>query len=424
MATDLPNPFWSEAVQQEFQRTQQQSETAGDRDATTMREIDETQNEPTYQLDAREQVPPGTVGLAAQGQTVQGEPGSGDHSGERPGHDAVQVHPDVASPAPRSVAGLSEFSNMERGFGMREARVDDRELVPDYAATPAPPGLQSALLTGMGDMMRELLQTQLSEQLAPVFERLGRLESERSSEVSAVSALEPPQRMTLARVEARQTGAQVAVPMSVESGFSSGAVAKAALAGRPDEHAQENQSLGGVVAVAEPTNSENQVEECRQSLSVKMSQQTKESTKRARAVRTQGYILQRSLAVAAAFCPAALAAALPPALTLHLPRRDDDEMTGRRRRDDATRIEAGTDDTMARRRVPVVRTTSVARRRGGASGGETRSLPLTVAAGPSLAATLAAAPIAHAAAQVLTRCFTRGHGGEGNDDGTHNQHSW
>ena len=108
-------------------------------------------------------------------------------------------------------------------------------------------------------MMRELLQTQLSEQLAPVFERLGRLESERSSEVSAVSALEPPQRMTLARVEARQTGAQVAVPMSVESGFSSGAVAKAALAGRPDEHAQENQSLGGVVAVAEPTNSENQV---------------------------------------------------------------------------------------------------------------------------------------------------------------------
>ena len=107
MATDLPNPFWSEAVQQEFQRTQQQSETAGDRDATTMREIDETQNEPTYQLDAREQVPPGTVGLAAEGQTVQGEPGSGDHSGERPGHDAVQVHPDVASPAPRSVAGLS-----------------------------------------------------------------------------------------------------------------------------------------------------------------------------------------------------------------------------------------------------------------------------------------------------------------------------
>ena len=259
MATDLPNPFWSEAVQQEFQRTQQQSETAGDRDATTMREIDETQNEPTYQLDAREQVPPGTVGLAAEGQTVQGEPGSGDHSGERPGHDAVQVHPDVASPAPRSVAGLSEFSNMERGFGLREARVDDRELVPDYAAMPAPPGLQFALLTGMGDMMRELLQTQLSEQLAPVFERLGRLESERSSEVSAVSALEPPQRMTLARVEARQTGVQVAVPMSVESGFSSGAVAKAALAGRPDEHVQENQSLGGVVAVAEPTNSENQV---------------------------------------------------------------------------------------------------------------------------------------------------------------------
>ena len=79
------------------------------------------------------------------------------------------------SPAPRSVAGLSDFSNMERGLGLREARVDDQELVPDYASMPAPPGLQSALLTGMGDMMRELLQTQLTAQLAPVFERLGRL---------------------------------------------------------------------------------------------------------------------------------------------------------------------------------------------------------------------------------------------------------
>ena len=210
MATDLPNPFWSEAVQQEFQRTQQQAETAGDRDAATMREIDETQQEPNYQLESREQVPSGAVGLTAQDQTVfQAEPVSSNDSGNMPGHGSVQVQPTITSPAPRSVAGLSDFSNMERGLGLREARVDDQELVPDYASMPAPPGLQSALLTGMGDM------TQLTAQLAPVFERSGRLESERSSEVSAVSALEAPERMTLARVEARQTEAQVAVPVSV-----------------------------------------------------------------------------------------------------------------------------------------------------------------------------------------------------------------
>ena len=215
MATDLPNPFWSEAVQQEFQRTQQQAETAGDRDAATMREIDETQQEPNYQLESREQVPSGAVGLTAQDQTVfQDGPVSSNDSGNMPGHGSVQVQP-ITSPAPRSVAGLSDFSNMERGLGLREARVDDQELVPDYASMRAPPGLQSALLTGMGDMMRELLQTQLTAQLAPVFERLGRLENERSSEVSAVSALEAPERMTLARVEARQTEAQVAVPVSV-----------------------------------------------------------------------------------------------------------------------------------------------------------------------------------------------------------------
>ena len=213
MATDLPNPFWSEAVQQEFQRTQQQAETAGDRDASTMREIDETQQEPNYQLESREQVPSGAVGLTAQDQTVfQAGPVSSNDSGNMPGHGSVQIQPTITSPAPRSVAGLNDFSNMERGLGLREARVDDQELVPDYASMPAPPGLQSALLTGMGDMMRELLQTQLTAQLAPVFERLGRLESERSSEVSAVSALEAPEMMTLARVEARQTEAQVAVP--------------------------------------------------------------------------------------------------------------------------------------------------------------------------------------------------------------------
>ena len=206
---------WSEAAQQEFQRTQQQAETAGDRDAATMSEIDETQQEPNYQLESREQVPSGAVGLTAQGQTVfQAGPVSSNDSGSMPGHGSVQVQPTITSPAPRSVAGLSDFSNMERGLGLREARVDDQELVPDYASMPAPPGLQSALLTGMGDMMRELLQTQLTAQLAPVFERLGRLESERSSEVSAVSALEAPERMTLARVEARQTEAQVAVPVS------------------------------------------------------------------------------------------------------------------------------------------------------------------------------------------------------------------
>ena len=240
MATDLPNPFWSEAVQQEFQRTQQQAETAGDRDATTMREIDETQQEPNYQLESREQVPSGAVGLTAQDQTVfQAGPVSSNDSGNMPGHGSVQVQPTITSPAPRSVAGLSDFSNMERGLGLREARVDNQELVPDYASMPAPPGLQSALLTGMGDMMRELLQTQLTAQLAPVFERLGRLESERSSEVSAVSALEAPERMTLARVEARQTEAQVAVPVNVAdptalgSKPGSSAVDPAALAGRP-----------------------------------------------------------------------------------------------------------------------------------------------------------------------------------------------
>ena len=172
-----------------------------------MREIDETQQEPNYQLESREQVPSGAVGLTLQDQTVfQAGPVSSNDSGNVPGHGSVQVQPTITSPAPRSVAGLSDFSNMERGLGLREARVDDQELVPDYASMPAPPGLQSALLTGMGDMMRELLQTQLTAQLAPVFERLGRLES---------AALEAPERMTLARVEARQTEAQVAVPVSV-----------------------------------------------------------------------------------------------------------------------------------------------------------------------------------------------------------------
>ena len=144
MATDLPNPFWSEAVQQEFQRTQQQAETAGDRDATTMREIDETQQEPNYQLESREQVPSGAVGLTAQDQTVfQAGPVSSNDSGNMPGHGSVQVQPTITSPAPRSVAGLSDFSNMERGLGLREARVDDQELVPDYASMPVVRGFGS-----------------------------------------------------------------------------------------------------------------------------------------------------------------------------------------------------------------------------------------------------------------------------------------
>ena len=273
MATDLPNPFWSEAVQQEFQRTQQQAETAGGRDAATMREIDETQQEPNYQLESREQVPSGAVGLMAQDQTVfQAGPVSSNDSGNMPGHGSVQVQPTITSPAPRSVAGLSDFLNMERGLGLREARVDDQELVPDYASMPAPPGLQSALLTEMGDMMRELLQTQLTAQLAPVFESLGRLESERSSEVSAVSALDAPERITLARVEARQTEAQVAVPVSAVDPIALGsrpgssAVDPAALAGRPSlgdevlkaiEHHPGRHDRGTQDVHMEPANPEN-----------------------------------------------------------------------------------------------------------------------------------------------------------------------
>ena len=65
------------------------------------------------------------LNLLAQDQTVfQAGPVSSNDSGNAPKHGFAQVQPTITSPAPRSVAGLNDFSNMERELGLREARVD------------------------------------------------------------------------------------------------------------------------------------------------------------------------------------------------------------------------------------------------------------------------------------------------------------
>ena len=199
----LPNPFWSDAVQQEFQRAK--AESTGIRDSAVMREVDDTQQEPDYQQPLQEQANTSTVGMTHPAQEgfeaglSAGEQLDRDEVSHQESPVAAFRDPAQASPGPRSTAGLSDFSNMERGA---RVRVDDQELVPDYSTMPSM-GMQAhtGFLSDMSNMMTELMKLQL----APVVERLERLESAstKSSEVSAIPSLNAAERMTTAKLEHR-----------------------------------------------------------------------------------------------------------------------------------------------------------------------------------------------------------------------------
>ena len=192
---NFPNPFWSDAVQQEFRRAQQVvQEDPGERGAA-IREGDESEREPPYELGPHAQETP----EAGAGDAVPQESVPQPAEELRSINPAQQQEPEAqvardASPGHYSVTGLSEFSAMERGtmkgleaLGLRE--VDDRELVPDYSAPPAE--TQSGSRDPFGDlasMLRVLMQGQQS-----LVERMDKLESSKASSSSACASSSVPE---------------------------------------------------------------------------------------------------------------------------------------------------------------------------------------------------------------------------------------
>ena len=191
---NLPNPFWSDAVQQEFRRAQQMvQEDPGERGAAT-REGDESEREPPYEFGPQAQETP-EAGASTARDNVPHEPASCPAEVHRVDPVALATQPQEpealaareASPAHYSVTGLSELSTLERGgvrvglesSGLKE--VDDRELVPDYGTPPV--ATQSGNRDPFGDlgsMLRVLMQGQQS-----LVERMDKLESSKASSSSA-----------------------------------------------------------------------------------------------------------------------------------------------------------------------------------------------------------------------------------------------
>ena len=167
---ETPNPFWSEAVQDEFRRLQ------AERVTTIPREVDDEVREPDYGYD---------TGIAEEGL----QPGNEAQGDLRPNQEEAQVL-EQQSPGHRSNTGLSDISAMERG-GLKRletlglAEVDDTELIPDYnkappATTPAP---SAEAFPDLTDMLRTLLSGQQA-----LADRLEKLESSKGSTSGASSS--------------------------------------------------------------------------------------------------------------------------------------------------------------------------------------------------------------------------------------------
>ena len=167
----FPNPFWSDAVQQEFRRAQQMvQEDPGERGAAT-REGDESEREPPYEFGPQAQETP-EAGASTARDNVPYELASCPAEVLRIDPVALATQPQEpeaqvareASPAHHSVAGYSEFSAMECGAVKAE---DDRELVPVQLEATDP-------------MLRVLMQDQQS-----LVERIEKLASSKASSSSA-----------------------------------------------------------------------------------------------------------------------------------------------------------------------------------------------------------------------------------------------
>ena len=170
---NLPNPFWSDALQQEFRRAQQMvQEDPGERGAAT-REGDESEREPPYELGPQAQETPEAAASTARddvphelapcpAEVLRIDPIA---LATQPQEPEAQVARE-ASPGHYSVTvtGYSEFSAMECGAVKAE---DDRELVPVQPEATDP-------------MLRVLMQDQQS-----LVERIEKLASSKASSSSA-----------------------------------------------------------------------------------------------------------------------------------------------------------------------------------------------------------------------------------------------